>query len=279
MSKINHEGQIRSKELRTLPMKIYGICPLSTISIHSKPNKRSEIVSQLLFGETFELIEEDDNWVRISCSWDKFEGWINNKQFEEIDYKAVKKILTDTAYSLEMSQPIVGKKFYLPILMGSTLPLYDGINLKLLKERFTFSGQTIQPKNIQPSQDLVIKIARKYLYAPFMWGGRSPFGIDGAGLTQMVYKMIGIKLPRLAKEQALKGELVDFINEVQTGDVAFFENLRGQIIHAGIILSETEVIHASGRVRIDRIDHYGVYDMQTKRYTHKLRLVKRMLNV
>lgn len=260
-------------------MKTYGICSLSTISIHSKPNKRSEIVSQLLFGETFELVEEDDSWVKISCLWDKFEGWISNKQFEEIDYKVVKKILANPAYSLEMSQPIVGKKYYLPVLMGSTLPLYDGINLKLLKERFTFSGQTIQPLSIEPSQELVIKIARKYLYAPFMYGGRSPFGIDGAGLTQIVYKMIGIKLPRLAKEQALKGKLVDFINEVQVGDIAFFENLRGQIIHAGIILSETEVIHASGRVRIDRIDHYGIYNMESKRYTYKLRIVKRMLNV
>lgn len=260
-------------------MKIYGICPLSTISIYSKPDKRSEIVSQLLFGETFELVEEEDNWVKIACSWDKFEGWIDNKQFEEIDFESVKKIQADIAYSLEMSQPILGKNFYLPILMGSTLPMYDGINLKLLKERFTFSGQTIQPENVAASQDLVIKIARKYLYAPFMWGGRSPFGIDSAGLTQMVHKMIGINLPRLAKQQALKGELVDFINEVQVGDVAFFENHRGHIIHAGIILSETAVIHAWGRVRIDKIDHYGIYDIDTKRYTHKLRLVKRMLNL
>ena len=260
-------------------MKIYGICPLSTISIYSKPNKKSEIVSQLLFGETFELIEEEDDWVKITCSWDKFEGWMDSKQFEEIDSKTVKNIRENMAYSLEMSQPVLGKNFYLPILMGSTLPMYDGINLKLQKERFTFSGQTIQPENITPSQDLVIKIARKYLYAPFMWGGRSPFGIDSAGLTQMVYKMIGIQLPRLAKQQALKGELVDFINEVQVGDLAFFENHRGHIIHAGIILSDTQVIHASGRVRVDKLDHYGIYDLSAKRYTHKLRLVKRMLDL
>ena len=101
-------------------MKIYGICPLSTISIYSKPNKKSEIVSQLLFGETFELIEEEDDWVKITCSWDKFEGWMDSKQFEEIDSKTVKNIRENMAYSLEMSQPVLGKNFYLPILMGST---------------------------------------------------------------------------------------------------------------------------------------------------------------
>jgi gamma-D-glutamyl-L-lysine dipeptidyl-peptidase len=258
-------------------MKTYGICPLSTISIYSKPNKRSEVVSQLLFGETFELIDEEENWVKISCVWDSFEGWIDDKQFDEIEEKVVRKMRLDPAYSLEVSQPIVGKQHYLPILMGSTLPLYDGINLRLGEERFTFSGQTIQPTHIPLSKDLAIKIARKYLYSPFVWGGRSPFGIDSSGLTQMVYKVMGISLPRLAREQVLKGELVDFISEAEIGDLAFFENLRGHIVHAGIIMPEGEVIHASGKVRIDKLDHFGIYNMETRRYTHKLRLVKRLL--
>lgn len=258
-------------------MKTYGICPLSLVCIYTKPTKKSEIVSQLLFGETFELIEEEEDWVKIRCSWDGCDGWIDNQQFEEIDLPLLEEIRTNAAYSFEVSQAAMGSTHYLSILMGSTLPLYDGINMRLKGERFTINGQAIHPSQTNPSPELIIKIARKYLYTPYLQGGRSPFGIDAAGLTQMVFKMMGIALPRRANKQALRGKLVDFITDIQPGDIAFFENIRGRITHVGVVLHDDQILHATGKVRIDKLDHYGIFNTSNNRYTHKLRVVKRIL--
>lgn len=255
----------------------YGICHLSNIPLRSKPANRSELVSQLLFGETFEIIEEREDWSRIQCQWDKCKGWIPNNQLQEISEKNLSKIQQEKAYCLEISQAAMGNNHYIPLLMGSTLPNYDGINFRFNGKRYTYSGQAIQPSQIQPSSALAIRIARKYLYAPYLWGGRSPFGIDASGFSQMVYKMMNIKMPRSAAKQAQRGKIVHFANEAQAGDLAFFENERGKTIHVGIILPEMEIIHAAGCVRIDRIDHYGIFNIETNRYTHKLRVIKRIL--
>ena len=258
-------------------MSSYGICLLSSIPIRTKPANRSEMGSQLLFGETYEVMDEQEEWTKIQCTWDKYTGWINNSQLTEIEEEKLHLITEKPAYSFEIAQPANGRDHYLPILIGSTLPQFDGMNFRVKGKRYTFSGQAIQPNQLEPDVRLAIRIARKYLYAPFMWGGRSPFGIDSTGFVQMIFKMMGVKLPRTAGMQARRGKLVHFINEAQAGDLAFFENERGKIIHVGLILPENEIIHASGQVRIDRLDHYGIFNNKTNRYTYKLRVIKRLL--
>ena len=233
--------------------------------------------SQLLFGETYEVIDEQEEWTKILCTWDKCSGWISNSQFSEINEKDLEYIQKQPAYNLEIAQPANGRDHYLPILMGSTLPQFDGMNFRLKGMRYTFSGQAIQANQIQADSHLAMRIARKYLYAPFLWGGRSPFGIDASGLTQMVFKMMNIKLPRSAGMQARRGKLIHFISEAQQGDLAFFENEHNKIIHVGIVLPENEIIHAAGQVRIDKLDHYGIFNIKSNRYTHKLRVIKRLL--
>ncbi|MGB0862607.1 MAG: NlpC/P60 family protein [Saprospiraceae bacterium] len=258
-------------------METFGICLLSTIPVRCKPAERSEMGSQLLFGETYQVIDEQENWVKIQCTWDKYTGWIRNNQLEEIEKNELEEMQEVLAFALETSQPAVGREFYIPILMGSTMPQFDGINFRVKGQRFTYSGQAIQPNNTKPSTQLAVRIARKYLYAPFFWGGRSPFGVDAAGLIQVVYKMMGVKMSRSAAMQAKRGKTIHFVDNAQEGDLAFFENERNKIIHVGMVLAESEIIHAAGRVRVDMLDHYGIFNTETNHYTHKLRLIKRIL--
>ena len=151
------------------------------------------------------------------------------------------------------------------------------MSLKIDGEKLLYNGQAVSPLEVDPSPELIVKVAKKYLHAPYLWGGRSPFGIDCSGLTQVIFKIFGIKLPRDAYQQAEYGEIVDFVETSQIGDLAFFENKEGNIHHVGIMLGNKEILHASGIVRIDRIDHFGIYHHGKRSYTHKLRFVRRII--
>lgn len=254
-----------------------GICPLSVVPLRSSSSDKSEMVSQLLFGEMVELLEKRGQWLKVRCTWDNYIGWADAKQIKVLSKEDYETYSGNFAYSLELVQGAMGDGHYLPITIGATLPNFDGIKFHLNGSSFTFSGQAITPVDIEPSAELVLKISRRYLYAPYLWGGRSPMGIDCSGFTQVVFKMVGLSLPRDASDQVEKGELIDFIEESTAGDLAFFENRKGKITHVGIIMPEGYIIHASGQVKIDKIDHYGIFNEATQRYTHRLRVIKRIL--
>lgn len=262
---------------------LLAICPLSSIPVRAQASEKSEMVTQLLFGEVVEIIKLSHKissmaagWVQIRCTWDDYIGWVSENQLYKFSENTT---LGDNtkAISLELLQGAMCDDYSIPITIGATLPDFDGIQCKIGERRFTFSGQVVYPQQINPSADLLLKIARKYLYAPYLWGGRSPFGVDCSGLVQVCYQAINAQLPRDAYQQAEHGRTVNFVQETQPGDLAFFDNPSGNIIHVGIIMSDSMIIHASGRVRIDYIDHYGIYNNETKRYSHRLRIVKRLL--
>ncbi len=251
----------------------FGICPLSMAPIRAKSSDKSEMVSQLLFGETFEILKKKGSWLNIRCILDDYEGWMDAKQAFPIDKKDIN---PDAAYSLELAQGAMTSSHYIPIMMGSTLPKFDGMHFQFNGQRYNFSGQAVNPKETKVSTEQLIKITRKYLYAPYLWGGRTPFGIDCSGFTQVIYKMMGISLQRDASQQVKQGKVVDFVEEAQIGDLAFFENKKGKIVHVGIVLPEQKIIHASGQVRIDELDHQGIFNVAARKYSHQLRVIKRV---
>jgi hypothetical protein len=163
-----------------------------------------------------------------------------------------------------------------PILLGSSLPKLNGAVIPLGKNKFTIYGEMNEAKF--KGREKLVELARMYLNAPYLWGGRGPFGIDCSGFSQVVYAMCGVSLPRDAKDQAKEGVTLSFIEEALPGDLAFFDNEEGNIIHVGILLGDNYIIHASGKVRIDRIDHQGVYNLELRDYTHKLRIIKQLVN-
>lgn len=256
----------------------FGICPLSTVAIRNSASHKSEMISQLLFGEMIEVLEKKGRqWVRVRCQDDNVVGWIATQQLVEITPSEFESYQKEYAFVLDLLHPAQKDDAFIPLCLGARLPNFDGMRFKIGPNTYSFSGQAVFPEDITAQPQLILKIARRYLHAPMLWGGRSPFGLDSAGLVQVVYRLAGKQLPREAFQQVLQGDSVDFVEQANAGDLAFFENQAKRITHTGILFPDNQVLHVSGQVRMDRIDHYGIYNPEQKRYTHRLRIVKRIL--
>ena len=258
---------------------MYGICNLSIIPCRKKPSDASEMVTQLLFGEHFEIIHKEKNWYHIRCAYDSYECWIDKKQCHEISKETFNKLSKATITpSLDLIQIITNTtdKFSFPIVIGSSLPNFGNNECDIENNKYHYEGQLAE-KTKKPQKNSLIEYAYMFLNTPYLWGGRSPFGIDCSGFTQIVYKLSGIKIKRDASEQVGQGVAFDFVEEALPGDLAFFGNKEGKIIHVGIILANNQIIHASGKVRIDTLDHHGIFNVEMKKYSHKLRIIKRIV--
>ena len=258
---------------------MFGICNLSIIPCRAEPSDKSEMVTQLLFGESFQIIKEQNQWRFIRSAFDNYEGWIDKKQFLSVSEETYNELqAAPIYYSTDLINVITQKETNaaMPIVIGSSLPLFENEICNLEGNEYSFQGQTVN-SSATIDREKLIENAYTYLNAPYLWGGRSPFGIDCSGLTQMVYKLAGIVLPRDAYQQAEIGQTLSFLEEAQIGDLAFFDNTDGHIIHTGIILKNNLIIHASGKVRIDRFDHQGIYNAENRIYSHNLRLIKKII--
>jgi hypothetical protein len=258
----------------------YGICHLSVVPCRLEPSDRSEMVTQLLFGETVKIYEEKKgDWRRIKTAYDDYDAWIDVKQITEISLDEFEKLnATTTVLSAELIHVLHNKTSdeFIPIVLGSYLPNFKKNILSFNKQEFVFDGATLD-SSIKSNKTELIENAYTYLNTPYLWGGRSPLGIDCSGFTQVLYKLNGIKLPRDASQQAKIGQTLSFVEESEPGDLAFFDNEEGNIIHVGMVLENNKIIHASGKVRIDRLDHQGIYNVDTNRYSHRLRLIKKII--
>ena len=253
----------------------FGICHLNFIAIRSEASDRSEMVSQMLFGETFQVLINEGDWVKIHLDYDFYEGWVLKKQITELSEALYKRIsLNNNTFSDEMVTFIRDKDDQLQILtLGASLPEYKDGLFSIAEDQYEFEGDVISGK--MPKLNLV-RTAYKFINAPYLWGGRTAFGVDCSGFTQMVYKVNGHQLFRDAHQQASQGEVLSFIEECEPGDLAFFDNEAGEIVHTGIVLANNYIIHCNGKVRIDRLDSSGIYNVDTNRHTHKLRVMKQL---
>ena len=253
---------------------MFAICNLAIIPLRAEPSDRSEIVSQVLFGEHFEILETQNQWSRIKLQFDDYEGWVDSKQYQIISEKSFKDLSKD---AIILNSDLVEyvstpSNVLIPIPLGASLSFLHHSEINI--ENFVFEGMRIS--GVKSKKDL-INTAFMYLNAPYLWGGKTPFGIDCSGFTQMVYKLNGHKLLRDASQQSTQGDALSFIEESEPGDLAFFDNEEGKIIHVGIIMENNYIIHASGKVRIDRLDHLGIYNAEQNRHTHRLRVIKKII--
>lgn len=258
----------------------YGISGLSIIPVRKEPSEQSEMITQILYGEHFVVNEIMLGWAHVKLAFDGYVGWVDMKMITPLTEKNYQKIEQATfAVSTDIFNIIpINAEQTMMIVAGSTLPFWRP-NLKefsIQQDIFRHTGNYTyrKPSNIRKT---LIEQALKYFNAPYLWGGRSPLGIDCSGFTQIIYKMIGIALPRDASKQVHCGTAISFVEEARPGDLAFFDNDEGQIVHVGIIWEKRKIIHASGKVRIDNVDQFGIFNVDTKRYTHQMRVMKRII--
>lgn len=256
----------------------HGICNLSVVPCRKEPSDRSEMVTQLLFGELFEILAQKESWICIRTHYDDYECWIDSKQCQTV-YEEVYQSIADAPIGVALDLISVVKNNdtgeVFPIVAGSSLPNLKGNISRITPSTFTYEGQAAIIKKTKRS--ILVETAYLFLNTPYLWGGRSPMGMDCSGFVQIVFKMNGIKMPRDAYQQAESGAAVGFVEEAKEGDLAFFDDKDGKIVHVGIVLQGNKIIHASGKVRVDSFDHNGIFNVEQEKYTHKLRIIKKIL--
>lgn len=261
--------------------------------MRSQASDKSELCNQLLFGESYQVVKKDNTgkWLYIRNAFDQYEGWIAEVQYKSISTEYFEQL---NLQARVLANDLVGyvQKYSrkLPILKGSSLPFFQEGHIKIEQEIIPFDGNALSLTETQANHFLIDQ-ALSYLGAPYLWGGRSPFGIDCSGFTQQVFKLSGYSLLRDAYQQATQGDLMTDFAQAQPGDLAFFER-DNRIIHVGIIIDETSfqeiypnqaltaqtypIIHALDAVRIDLLNTQGIYNLERNIYTHKFKEIRRI---
>jgi hypothetical protein len=237
---------------------VFGICNLNIIPVRKEKTSKSELVSQLLYGDLFTILKEEDNWYYIEILDDNYNGWINYSQLKKIsenDFKKLQK--TKTKFLHDISTEIETSSGKMIISIGSKISYCNFLNHKLIKD---FKNEVYS----------IEETARKYLNTPYLWGGKTSSGIDCSGFTQMVFKLNNIELKRDAYQQAKQGKEIT-LNCAKEGDLVFFGEKK--ITHVGIMINKDEIIHAFGKIRIDKINKKGILNIDSNKITHKLKKV------
>ena len=246
----------------------HGICHLSIVPLRKENNHRSEMVSQLLYGDCFKILKKRKEWLHVLSLSDSYTGWIDRKQGQEIPTDEAQHIAENPKYAYNLIHYINSTNHeMLPIVLGSNVA-----GTSLLNQ--DYDGDITEGEK---AKENLVHTASLYLNAPYLWGGKTPFGIDCSGFSQMIYRLNGVALPRDAFQQATVGKTLSFIEESEPGDLAFFDDDEGQIIHVGVLLKNNFIMHAHGNVRIDRIDQTGIFNIQKNIHSHRLRLIKKII--
>ncbi len=254
----------------------FGFTHLSVIPVRAESREQSEMVTQLLFGDLYRVISTQEKWVQIKIENDGYEGFIDRLMFKEIsdiEYQELKQ--SKALYTSNLWTPVRVNEQKFNILQGSRLPTENTHSFTVAKQ--TYICETFEHIEEARSRENIYQTAISYLNSPYLWGGKTHFGIDCSGFTQMVYRINGMQIPRDASQQVGIGHSRNFADEAELGDLAFFDNEEGNVIHVGIICGNRKIIHASGKVRIDTLDHQGIYNEELKKYTHRLRVIQNLL--
>jgi gamma-D-glutamyl-L-lysine dipeptidyl-peptidase len=256
-----------------------AIINLPLVPLRESDNERSELYTQLLFGEGVDVIETRERWLFVRSINDNYRGWVDRKMVQLLSSQDEEQLEKLTKHTVQVPLTVCYKtpsneKLMLP--GGSIIHTNKTDEFILGEESFHLNSLDLAVESGIDGQ-AVIQRALQYLNAPYLWGGKSILGIDCSGLVQVVFAMFGTQLDRDASEQVESGLPIDFLSEAKAGDLAFFENDNGKIIHVGLLLNAHQIIHASGWVKIESIDSNGIISALTGEYTHKLRVIKRLI--
>lgn len=252
----------------------FAMVAVPAAPVRRKAAHSSEMVNQLLFGESVQVLRsKKELWVKVRSQHDGYEGWMTNTMLEQVDEVTAGTQSLHASTSM-LSTILLGDKT-MNIPVGSSLPFFDGKKGRLGATEFSYTDNFFKLDEQRPSPELIQHLAMAWLNAPYMWGGRTPLGVDCSGFVQVIYKLMGVDLPRDAWQQAQEGTEVKKFRDIQTGDLAFFDN-KEDIVHVGILLGNEQIIHASGKVKIDTISKKGIVNTtQTKRVL-RLRAIRRV---
>lgn len=251
----------------------YLICCVPVSPMRAAPSHHSEMVSQQLFGEESILIETQGIWNKIQLKYDGYQGWVTQEHILSLTREDF--ISSNQAMSIDLISTIIYDGVEMKIPMGSSLKCFRNGKAVWNKKEITYDGEMWKPDSITIDESLIRKIAFPFLNTSYLWGGKSIFGIDCSGFSQTVYKFLHIPISRDASQQATQGEAVNSLADGRCGDLAFFNNEEGRITHVGILLNNHEIIHSSGKVKIDTIDTEGIISADTLQRTHRLKIIKR----
>jgi hypothetical protein len=254
----------------------FGICVLAVAPVRREPSNRAEMSTQLLFGDLVEVTARDGSWCQVKILYDGYEGWV--------DFRQVKLISEQEFSRLSQADVSVNRQLFSDFVVAGNTKIYlpAGCSFYDLKDKtMDISGEKYRLEGISYSFtfdgiESLLQTAFGYLSCPYLWGGKTYMGLDCSGFTQVVYKQRGIKLLRDAANQATQGGLITSLSDIKPGDLAFFDNAEGKIVHVGMLLDNQRIIHSSGKVRIDTIDQQGIFNKELNKYTHTLRLIRRV---
>ena len=235
-----------------------GVCIVTVAPVRAENSDKAEIVTEILYGESADILEVNKNWTKIKMHYDGYEGWMDTKQIKPVSDE----------YLINRKTTIITEDF-------ASIMTNDGKTLLSMGSEVEYPA--VASRRSHDLRQSISLTAKEFLNIPYLWGGKSFFAVDCSGFVQLVYKIHNIKLPRDTYQQAEVGEVLSFVEESQPGDLAFFENSDGKIIHVGIMLENQKIIHASGKVRIDTLDSSGIFNQETNKHTHKLRVIKNVL--
>ena len=252
----------------------YAVVNVPAAPVRRKPNHYREMVNQLLFGETVKLLKsKGDLWVKIRSLHDGYEGWMTNTMLEEIDEAAA--TVMSVYATTDLLSVIKAPDKMMNIPFGSSLPFFEEGHVKIGKTGFEFAGNYCKRNEMEPGPERFRQFALPWLNAPYLWGGRTPLGADCSGFVQVIFKMMGIDLSRDTWQQAQEGKPVKKFKEALPGDLVFFDH-KEDIVHVGILLGDEQIIHASGKVRIDGISKKGIIHAGTGKRRLRLKAVRRL---
>lgn len=251
----------------------FAICCVPVGAMRAEPSHKSEMVSQLIFGEYCMINEQKNDWIKIKCGYDDYEGWCHFTHINEIEKEKYDQQLNQLAGEWINRIDINNQQMIIPL--GSYV---DGLNkgdAPAKNEKQFYDGKIWKINNAVRNESSIKEIACQFLNTAYLWGGKTVFGIDCSGFTQSVFKFFNIHLMRDAWQQATQGEVVKALSTAHFGDLIFFDNAEGRITHVGILLNDNEIIHASGKVRIDKVDEEGIINADNFQRTHHLKIIKR----